>query len=603
MSTKGPNNRYHKFIIPFLPLLLLLSSPNKLHSRSLFESQFDRFSSLSQEQQWDSLINYYAYLERVDKFPEAEQYSLDLERHFRKEKQYEGLWKLYNHQMLIAADRGENTRCETKKQQLIDLNQFNLPPKYQIEQSLNFGYLEFFNSNYDASISIWKEGLRLSLDANTSPLLTYQFYSNLGSAYFSKNYLRTAAHYFLLALHHAETHQIPHDDLFNNLAAVSISSRDFSSAKEYLDNIKMDAIRDPYLRLEIETNRLKTAVLIKDETQATTLYQWLVDHINDFPPIKNFVLATLMEYHIVFKPEQYPTFLKAHPEVFEISDQSLDYMLSIWTNYPDYCKKLPIDFIEKLKELTESECSPTTYSNVLLCLAYATGRSNYWESYETQRRLRLENLDSLLIQDFSANLRTVKLEFEREELQANIDRMKTERLLWITFMILILGLSTVLIVVYRNSNRRKAREQLLNQELIESQQKQISYSQNIMEKAKDWINEIQQILDHTQDLNSRKRLQALKSDFSILGKVKERQEKRNQDVQEQVIEPIELHQLNKTELTVARYLMRGMRTKEIGIFMELSPVYVNNVRYQIRKKLQIPKEVSVEDYLQKINES
>lgn len=589
---------HHKLNALILGAFCILYSPF-LYGQSTVEQKIKQYATIPEDQQVDSLINYYATLSRIGNAETALRYADGLKRHFKKQNLHLGLWKLLNHQMLVASDEGNYEQAQFLKLKLLEIDASLLPEDVKIQQYLNFGYLEFFVGKYDLAIDIWKSVLEACKNSE-SPLLQYQLYSNIGSAYFSKSYLRTASRYYLKALEWAEKEQISHLDLYNNLAAVSIKSRDLKSAHQYLNRIVLDSVQDDYLRLEIQTNRMKTALLTKDTLTARKLYPWLEAHINDFPPIRSFVIGSLLEYNLLYQPNKLKLFARKYPEIHHVSEGNLSEILPVWNTFNSHISKLPLSYVTNLENH-----GPTTLEqreDISLFLAYAKKNVKYWERYEKIRRERLENLDSLLIQDLSANLRALKLEYERAELQSSVERMEFERIVAGGISLLILALLSIIIVQQRKANHKKEIEQRLSQELIDSQSSLISYSESIVQKAHLWLEEIQAISAFSENAEVKKRLQTLKRDFSILGKVTERQHIREEESANQpTLEHKELEILNKTELRVAQYLMRGMRTKEIGTFMELSPVYINNVRYRIRKKLNIPKQLLVEDYLQGLN--
>ncbi len=589
---------HHKLYSIVLGALCLIYTPYLTGQRSA-EQKIKQYASIPEEQQIDSLINYYATLSRISDAETAKRYADGLKSHFKKRNLHLGLWKLLNHQMLVASDEGNYEKAQYLKLKLLEIDGALLPEDIKIQQYLNFGYLEFFVGKYDLAIDIWKSGLEACKNSEL-PLLQYQLYSNIGSAYFSKSYLRTASRYYLKALEWAEKEQISHLDLYNNLAAVSIKSRDLKSAHQYLNRIVLDSVQDDYLRLEIQTNRMKTALLTKDTITARKLYPWLEAHIDDFPPIRSFVIGSLLEYNLLYQPNKLKLFAQKYPEIHHVSEGNLSEILPIWNTYHPYIAQLPATYINDIENQKPSILE--IREQVSLFLAFANKDVQYWERYEIIRRERLENLDSLLIQDLSANLRALKLEYERAELQSSVQRMEFERIVAGGISLLILALLSIIIVQQRRANHKKELEQRLSQELIDSQSTLISYSESIVQKAHVWLEEIQTISNFSESAEVKKRLQALKRDFSILGKVTERQHIREEESANQpILEHKELEILNKTELRVAQYIMRGMRTKEIGTFMELSPVYINNVRYRIRKKLKIPKDVLVEDYLQGLN--
>lgn len=588
----------HKLSLWLIPILLNTFIP-QLQSQSLVAQKIKEYGHLEKLEQLDSLINQYASLSNGVNTGKAKEYRDDLYRYFKDQGLFLGQWKLLNHEMLVASDQGKFHEAQRLRMKLLEIDATKLPSEVRLQQQLNFGYLDFFSSQYDAAIETWKDGIGKWTDTDP-PQLLYQLYSNVGSAYFSKSYLRTASRFYLNALELAEKEKIPHFDLFNNLAAVSIKSRDLKSAHEYLDRIPIDSINDPYLRLEIQTNRMKTALLLKDKNTATQLYSWLESNINDFPPIRSFIIGTLLEYELLYTPKQLKEFARKYPEIHIVDEGNLSDILPIWNSYPLYIDELPLSYIQDIQN--QEPKTLQTREQISLFLAYAKKDARYWEQYEKIRRARLENLDSLLIQDLSANLRALKLEYERTELQSSLDRMRLERIIAGGISLLILALLGIIIVQQRKVNRKKEIEHHLSQELIDSQSTLISYSESIVQKAHTWLDEIQAISNYSDSAEIKKRLQTLKRDFSILGKVSERQQIREgESSNHTTLEHTQFETLNKTELRVAQYLMRGMRTKEIGTFMELSPVYINNVRYRIRKKLNIPKIIMVDDYLQSLN--
>lgn len=577
----------------------LMTPTNAQNTFATFDEKRSTYAHLEEDIQLDSLINYYAYLSRRNLQKEAQRYEGQMVSYFQKEKQYLGIWKLRNHQMLTASDAKDLVKCEKYRNELLNINEAFLPESIQLQQYLNLGYVDYFADRFEEAIFFWKQGLQKCNEA-TAPLLQYQFYTNLGSAYFAKYFLRTATYYYLWALQIAQSNDIAHPDLYNNLGAVALKSNDISSANEYLNRIDLQSVTEPYLRVEIQANRFKTAIKSRDSQSMAQLYPWLESHINDFPPIRNYVIAALLESTMLSGLPEVKNFLAKHPEIFEVSEATLSEILPAWIAHPVFISIIDADYIRKLQNF---KCQNSHNSETLnLFLAYATKNPVYWENYETLRRAHVENIDSLLIKDHLATMGSIKLEFERAELEKNLQSLEQQRLLIGTIAVVILTLLSFIIILQKRINNRKKAEFELSNELLESQSTLIDYSQSIVKKAGDWYIEIQEILQNKDIQEIKKKLNSLKRDFMILGKLNERQQLREEE--KDLYKPKEssqLDRLNKTELRVAQYIMRGMRTKEISTFLELSPVYINNVRYRIRKKLEIPKELSVEEYLLNLN--
>lgn len=339
--------------------------------------------------------------------------------------------------------------------------------------------------------------------------------------------------------------------------------------------------------------------------------------------------------------------LNVFSEVIDSTDQETIHFFfnnKTYTNGEDF-----IDFMKSAeKEYAESD------DQIILRLIYKILVSRYAQTSQFKNAFyyqkKYQEIDTKInnnIQQADLNRLSFELDLNKknnELLQATIDLNENEIILQktilkkniVTIILIVLGLFAVYFFLVNRKNKWLIKElKTLNIKLKDREQKALEHSLIIQQQEKMIQNELEInkrelvsqlvlknaiknfIKEHVektqklaQHLNNTGRLELIKLTNSIKNSLKFEDdwekitlhfEKTNPDFISTLL--LENGNISKNEIKHCIYINMNLSTKEVANLLNISIRSVESARYRLKKKLNIPKEESLENYINELNKT
>lgn len=491
-------------------------------------------------------------------------------------------------------------------------------------------YEEYSNHEYDKAIVIWKEVLKKANNKKDSTLIV-KTTINIGSSYNAIGYHKTALNYFLKVNKILETYkqkESPYWTNYMNIGVCYMSLEQYDTAKKYFDNT---VNFNPYISFVKKLNLAKWYAS-KDQKEAFFELQKQVSfEVKDYPMYKSIWDEVQLDFLINWKDK---TRLQIIIKEFEnnYSEQNL-YLKLLINQASILVYEYPLESINNILKYKAEVLSSNDF--YLKHLYYKALKDFYYKKKDLANFYEYDNLwqknnESLISEKNMLYVEDFKVAHELDEMKNKVDKMqlknqivenklsKSDLKLRLSVLIILMGLGIIFLLL-RNYKKTKNIQELkfLNSqnELIKKEVEKIELSESLKETSEELVDSVINIkkvmllkkqLENIIDDNKMEHNEeeALKQVKVCLNVFFDNYRELNQLMQkklnvEKIINQVKLisPELNDRELKVIEYIALQFTTKEIAVLLDKSDKSIEYYRTQIRKKINIIADISLEEYL------
>lgn len=500
------------------------------------------------------------------------------------------------------------------------------------------GRLNYALSAFSDAESEWLKALAMAYQLDKKADIA-ALNTNLGTIYMQKGYVKTAIDYFLAAREVMEALGKKDDNYWKNYLNIGVAYMEleqYDEADSVFSNVKLNSSK--VLSFLYYLNRAKLSALRGNQAE----FKQNIDSTN---------------VYLVGENLYYLEFLNQLKLEFYIQFNDVESMKSVVYKYRDSTRDLSPYYIvllnkaalltegtliSRLSEIQALEKQIIKDRNSYLSVVYHDLLAAYYESlndYKSEvNQLKLVGAykDSLKKESSSQamgdfTLLTKKstqkeLQLLKAKNQANVSSIRNQRFLLLLFILILILTSVASVLYYKNSKKDKNLQEaellIKNNLLKQSMQEQEALQINLKfeaEKLKEIMSNINKIavlkkqLDNFIDeMEQNILLKEQKTDFkrakvnidaffnnyadlAVLASVKDKDITKFQLFNTRFTEVLSTH-----EMQVLMMVYNNFTTKEIAILLSKSEKGIEYTRTQIRKKLDIPGEVSLAEFLDQV---
>jgi DNA-binding CsgD family transcriptional regulator len=527
--------------------------------------------------------------------------------------------------LLIAKPIGADSK--TNVPYPLDVNQ-----NKTIEKLFSDGMNEYSKHEYTKAIDIWKKVLIKAKNSKNKDLII-KTTINLGATYNSIGFHKTAVEYFIKAKSimqsskNEETYWINNLNIgvcYMSLDQLELAKKYFDATKEInpyvsfikkLNTAKWYGLKDRkavFFNLKNEVTQsaknYPIYVSIWNEVQLDFLIKWndvyelkiLLNQLNPDYESSNLYLKLLLN----------KANLIANKRTFTSLNNLFSYEKMVLESKDLYLKNL---YYEVLKEYYYS------VKNIDLYYKY----SNLWEA--NNELLNIEK-NMLHVKDFdeTKNLLELKNRFTETQIKSQLIQnqlSKSDLKLKLSVLIILMSISIILLLI-RNYNKKKKVQQIhilesqnkllkeeiekaLLSETLKETKEELNYSVLNIKKVALLKKQLENIADDNKpgydEKEALKRLKiCLNTFFDNYRELNELIHEKLQVDQIVAKAKVDFPTLSNKELKVIEWIALKFTTKEIALLMDKSEKSVEYYRTQIRKKLCLSNDCSIEQYFNKM---
>ena len=501
------------------------------------------------------------------------------------------------------------------------------------------GKVQYALANFEEAEKSWLQGLRLAEQMGKTADIA-GLNTNLGAIYMQKGYTKTAIDYFTQA---RESMELLGKKDYNywmnylNIGVAFMGMEQYAEADSIFDRVRLGSSNG--LSFLYYLNRAKLSGL-KGEQAAFNKNVDSAQHylINENMVYEQFFNELKLEFYMQFKDMAR---LKNSVNQFRDSTEGLSSFMGVLLNKAALMTEgKPISSFEDIQK-TEKEIKSSGNYNLSVAyhdfLAdYYKAKGNYAGAAQELQKAGLYK-DSLKKESSEQTISDLMLLMKKSELAKELKLLKTENELkstQIRIQTYILGLvglvavllSVVFVLYYKNSKKNKHLKEaeliIKNQLLQQTQKEQQKLEENLRlgeEKLQEIINNInkiavlkkqienfideleQNVLMKEQKARFKKAKVNLDAFFNNYADLAVIAAFKNDDISK--FQQFNTHfseVLSEHEMQVLMLVYNQFTTKEIGVLLSKSDKGIEYTRTQIRRKLNIPSEVSLNEFLDEI---
>lgn len=490
------------------------------------------------------------------------------------------------------------------------------------------GIKAYENHNYNIAISIWKKVLKVN-EKKKDKELNFKVKVNIGAAYNAIGYHKTASQYFISLNSNKISDKKKEIFWVNkiNIGVCYMSLEQFDVAKQYFDKTEEFS---PYISFIKKLNLAKWYALKDDKATFYAFQKDISKEVSNFPVYESIWEELQLEFLInwndkarlkVLLPNlrlKYNTnnlFLKlkinqallvVNQKPLETITEILNYENEVSNSNDLYLKNLYYKF---LKEFYFKSNNINSYHKF----------DKLWEGSNKQF---MKEKNMLYLEDAKAakELEELKGKFSDVKLKNQLIQnqlSKSNILFRFSVIIIIMGLGIIFLLIRNFKKNKKIHKLSLLQsknELVKKEFEKLELSENLKETAEELntsiVNikkvallkkQLENIIDEkSPNYNEKETLKKLKlclnSFFDNYRELTQMiQKKLNVD---KIVDTVRKDhpEISDKEIRVIEYIALHFTTKEIALLMDKSEKSVEYYRSQIRKKMQLNKNESLEDF-------
>lgn len=492
------------------------------------------------------------------------------------------------------------------------------------------GIQEYSNYNYDKAIHIWKAVLQKTNKKKDSALII-RSNINIGSSYNALGYHKTALNYFLRTNKILEQYQKKNEAYWVNHINIGVcymSLEQYDLAKSFFDKT---IAYTPYVGFVKKLNLAKWNAIQENRDKFYELQSEVSKLVVQYPMYESIWEELQMDFLIKWKDTLRLKDLIAKLLPF-YSQKNLYLRLQINQASLLFYKKTvePITAIIKYKqEVLDSNdfFLKEIYYEVLKEFYY---QSNNLKQFYKYNQLSQENYDQqakeknmLYVEDQRASqeIEELKTQFNNIQLKNKLIQnrlLQSNMMLGFTIVIVIMGLGIIFLLI-RNFRKNKKIHSLnilkSQNELLKKEFEKVALSESLKETAEELntsvLNikkvallkkQLENIVDEKNpSYNEKETLKRLKlclnsffDNYRELTQIMQR--KLNVDKIVDFVKK-EYPEVTSKEIVVIEYIALQFTTKEIALLMDKSEKTIEYYRSQIRKKLNLKANKTLEEYL------
>ena len=501
------------------------------------------------------------------------------------------------------------------------------------------GRIQYALANFEEAEKAWLQGLRLAEQmgktADAAGLNT-----NLGAIYMQKGYTKTAIDYFVEARKSMEILGKKDNNYWMNYLNIGVAYMDmeqYAEADSIFDRVRLGSSNG--LTFLYYLNRAKLSGLQGDQPA----FNENIDSAQRYLAKENLVYEQFfnelkLEFYLQFKDMAR---LKNIVNQFRGSITELSPYMGVLLNKASLLTEGKS--ISSLEDIQKTEKEFKSGGNYYLGIAYHDLMADYYAAKgdynSATRALKMVGTykDSLKKESSDQTVSDLMLLMKKSELAKELKLLKTENELkstQIRIQTYILGLvclvavllSVVFVLYYKNSKKNKHLKEaeliIKNQLLQQTQKEQQKLEENLRlgeEKLQEIINNInkiavlkkqienfideleQNVLMKEQKVRFKKAKVNLDAFFNNYADLAVIAAFKNDDISK--FQQFNTHfseVLSEHEMQVLMLVYNQFTTKEIGVLLSKSDKGIEYTRTQIRRKLNIPSEVSLNEFLDEI---
>lgn len=492
------------------------------------------------------------------------------------------------------------------------------------------GIQEYSNYNYDKAIHIWKAVLQKTNKKKDSALII-RSNINIGSSYNALGYHKTALNYFLRTNKILEQYQKKNEAYWVNHINIGVcymSLEQYDLAKSFFDKT---IAYTPYVGFVKKLNLAKWNAIQENRDKFYELQSEVSKLVVQYPMYESIWEELQMDFLIKWKDTLRLKDLIAKQLPF-YSQKNLYLRLQINQASLLFYKKTvePITAIIKYEqEVLDSNdfFLKEIYYEVLKEFYY---QSNNLKQFYKYNQLSQENYDQqakeknmLYVEDQRASqeIEELKTQFNNIQLKNKLIQnrlLQSNMMLGFTIVIVIMGLGIIFLLI-RNFRKNKKIHSLnilkSQNELLKNEFEKVALSESLKETAEELntsvLNikkvallkkQLENIVDEKNpSYNEKETLKRLKlclnsffDNYRELTQIMQR--KLNVDKIVDFVKK-EYPEVTSKEIVVIEYIALQFTTKEIALLMDKSEKTIEYYRSQIRKKLNLTANNTLEEYL------
>lgn len=491
------------------------------------------------------------------------------------------------------------------------------------------GIKAYEKHNYNSAISIWKKVLKVN-EKKKDIELGYRTKVNIGAAYNAIGYHKTASKYFISVK--SSQKNVKKTDMYwinnVNIGVCYMSLEQYDLAKQYFEATEEST---PYISFVKKLNLAKWHALNNNKSTFYKLQKEISNKVANYPMFESIWEEVQLEFLInwndtvrlgfllnAIKPKYQSNnlFLKLkinqallllNEKPLESIDQILNYEDEVIRSNDLFLKNLYFKF---LKEFYFKRNDINRYHKF----------DKLWEESNEQY---VKEKSMLYLEDFKAAQELDELKTKISEVQLKNQLIenqlsKSNIFFRLSVIIIIMGIGIIFLLIRNYMKNKKIHVLSVMQsknELVKKESEKIELSENLKETSEELMASILNIkkvallkkqLENIADENNpnydekdtlKKLKLSLNSFFDNYRELtKMMQKKLNVD---KIIDFIkkEYPKISNKELIVIEYIALHFTTKEIALLIDKSEKSIEYYRSQIRKKMNINAESSLEDYL------
>lgn len=500
----------------------------------------------------------------------------------------------------------------------------------------NYGNIVYFEGDVKRALEYWKKAANIA-EKNKLNDYVISTYGNIAVAYLEMGYYNTASRYFLRVKKFMDKNGIKDENYWTNyinIANVYLTMNLTEKAIDYLRKTKINSSKKiQYLyyanmaSANSTLNNQKLTIAYLDSTRM--------------------LLAANPQYIQEVLEEEFESYTK-----FQMNDKlekTIELYLSDTSN-----KSIPLRCLfnkayykinrkyydgietvlnwEKSIDQTDFKSNETYYSFVAEMLGHLGDYKNQSFYLLKHQKFQAKIIDEKLKNQFEDNLlsqKTERIQSENKILELKNKSKETQiykqRVVFLLIVSLLIMSFLLILLLFFNSQKSKTLKeqelQLAHKRIIETDQKteiligKMNLQQEKLESTVLIVNKISILKKHLDDFfemvdqfelddNFKAKVKSAKMDFksffSVYSDLAVKASSLDEFNDRMKRLPTYSSKLNKKELQVVQLIINKYTTKEIALLLSRSVKNIEFTRGEIRKKLNIPNEVGLSEFLQKI---
>lgn len=530
----------------------------------------------------------------------------------------------------LLVNSGFSSNLPYKYHSISEIDSTKIEPNNALKKLFEKGIEEYSNYNYNKAINTWKSVLKKA-DVKKDSSIIIKSNINIGSSYNALGYHKTALNYFLKSDKIFNSYQIKNEPYWANHINIGVcymSLEQFDLSKSYFDKT---TDFNTYIIFLKKLNLAKWHA-VQNKQAGFLNYQTEIEKlVGAFPMYIDIWNELQLDFFIKWKnkPEAKELIEKLRP----VYDQQNLYLKLLINKGSLFVYNKTIETSDHLQSFADEVSSRNDL--YLTELYYSVLKEHYYKSNNLKQfyyynDLWIKNNDDLNkeknmlhVEDFkeAQELEELKNKFSEVQLKNELIQnqlSKSTIMFRFSMVIIIMGLGIIFLMV-RNYKKNKEIHSLSviqsQNELLKKEFEKLELSENLKETAEELntsiVNikkvallkkQLENIVDEkSPNYNEKETLKKLKlclnSFFDNYRELTQMiQKKLNVD---KIVDTVRKDhpEISDKEIRVIEYIALHFTTKEIALLMDKSEKSVEYYRSQIRKKMQLKSNSTLEEYL------